>query len=176
MEKDGLLTIGKIVGIHGVKGSVKVYSYAESHSIFDSVQKILIKDRNDDIREFRVTYSKPHKRVILMNFEGVSDCNQALKLVDSVLLFPKKDLPELDNDTWYWQDLVGLLVYTTDEIYLGCVTSIIKTGSNDVFVVKDNNKTDGVELLIPILASVVLSVNLDDKKIKVVLPEGLCSK
>jgi 16S rRNA processing protein RimM len=78
-------------------------------------------------------------------------------------------LPELDEDTYYWFELIGIEVYTTEAEYLGRIASIFPTGSNDVYVVKDQKK----EILVPALESVVVGIDLEQKIMRVRLPEGL---
>ncbi len=79
-------------------------------------------------------------------------------------------LPELEEeDTYYWVDLIGLSVFAVCGEYLGRIHSIFPTGSNDVFVVKDENR----EILVPALASVVVDVDLEGRTVRVDLPEGL---
>ena len=90
-------------------------------------------------------------------------------LIGAEFFIEKEILPELEEGTYYWIDLIGLSVYTTDDVCIGRIESILQTGSNDVYVVKDKNK----ETLIPALASVILSVNLEEKIMRVDLPEGL---
>jgi len=90
-------------------------------------------------------------------------------LIGAELFIPQTELPELDEDTYYWFELIGIEVYTTRGDYLGRITSIFPTGSNDVYVVKDNKQ----EMLIPALESVVLDIDLDLKRMQVDLPEGL---
>ena len=90
-------------------------------------------------------------------------------MIGAELFIPQTELPELDEDTYYWFELIGIEVYTTQGDYLGRITSIFPTGSNDVYVVKDNKQ----EMLIPALESVVLDIDLDLKRMRVDLPEGL---
>jgi 16S rRNA processing protein RimM len=78
-------------------------------------------------------------------------------------------LPELAEGEFYWCDLLGLKVVTDLGEFLGTLTDIIATGSNDVYVVKNDSR----EYLIPALADVVLEVDLDEGKMVVSPPEGL---
>lgn len=108
-----------------------------------------------------------------MALEGVVDCGQAETLVGSALYIGKDKLPELESDTYYWFDLIGLSVFDAENAYLGKVESIFETGSNDVLVVKDRDRGPKHEVLIPALATVIESVDLKEKKLRVKLPEGL---
>jgi 16S rRNA processing protein RimM len=102
-------------------------------------------------------------------FKGIDNRDQAKELIGAQLFIPQSDLPELDEDTYYWHDLIGIKVYATTGDFLGRIESIIETGSNDVYVVKRNDR----EVLIPALETVVLDIDLAHKRMKVDLPEGL---
>ncbi len=75
----------------------------------------------------------------------------------------------MDEDVHYWFDLIGIDVYTIEGDHLGRIESIIETGSNDVYVVKDGS----TEVLIPALGSVVLNIDTEHNRMEVDLPEGL---
>ena len=173
MKKNGFLSIGKIIGVHGLKGTIKVYSYAESLSVFRPDALILIRNTKGLEKTYAIEWVKPHKRTILLSLKEVKDRSLAKTLIDSELFIEKAKLPELEDGTYYWFDIIGLSVFTIDEKYLGCVESIIQTGSNDVYVVKDPNKDKDNEILIPALKSVVLAIDLERKIMRVDLPEGL---
>lgn len=163
------MLIGKIVGVHGVKGTSKIQSYAESLEIFKT-GAILLVSRPDGIEQrYEIDWIKSHSRGALLALKGIVSRDQAKSLIGSELYIEKTELPELEAGTYYWFDLIGLNVYTSDDRYLGCLDSIIETGANDVFVVKDKGK----EVLIPALESIVRSIDIDSKIIRVELPEGL---
>ena len=170
VQKEGILTIGKIVGAHGIKGAVKVYSYAESPSIFKPDRSILIEDKNNRRRSFCIEWARPHKRNVVLSFKEIDSRSDAEALVGSALYIHKKELPEPESGTYYWTDIIGLSVYRGDGNYLGEVTSILPTGSNDVYIVRNE---DNKETLIPALESVVLEIDLKQKRMLVDLPEGL---
>ena len=173
MEKTHFLPIGKIVGTHGVKGTIKVYSYAQAFSVFEPEGVIFLKNLEGEEKTYTIKWAKPHKQILLLCLKGIESCESAEKLIDSELFIEKKNLPELEEGTYYWIDLIGLSVYTIDEEYIGRVESIISTGSNDVYVVKDSTKGNDSEILIPALESVVIEVDLERKIMRVDLPEGL---
>ncbi len=169
MEKNNLLLIGKIVGVHGLKGTVKVSSYAESLSAFKPEGLILVRDNKSRDKTYVIEWVKPHTRTILLSLKGVDDCDMSEALVGSDLFIEKAKLLELEDESYYWFDIIGLSVYTIDEKFIGRVESIIPTGSNDVYVVKNNDD----EILIPGLESVVKEIDLKQKIMRVDLPEGL---
>ncbi|MCK5784229.1 MAG: 16S rRNA processing protein RimM [Desulfobacterales bacterium] len=175
-EKD-LLPIGKITGVHGIKGDIKVYSYAESLTSFESViaidGPILLRDSTGFESHFTAIRVKPHQQKILLSLKEITNRNMAQSLVGAEIIISPANLPELEDGTYYWFELIGLDVFTTDDIYIGRVESIIPTGSNDVYVVKNPDEKIDTETLIPALKSIVLSIDLAQNKITVDLPEGL---
>ena len=167
--KKGLILIGKIVGAHGVKGNCKIRSYAESLTVFQPGSEILIATSYGRKNVYEINWAKPHSKVDLLSLKGVTTRNQAQALIGSELFIEKAQLPELDDGSYYWYDLIGLEVFTTNNNYLGRLDSILQTGSNDVYVVKK----DEDEILIPALESVVHTIDLEKKRMRVELPEGL---
>lgn len=163
------MLIGKIVGVHGLKGTNKFKSYAESLSVFYPGQSILIRDNRNRETSVELDWIKSHTGTPLISFKGVTDRDRAEALIGAELFIPETELPELDENTYYWFELIGIEVYNTQEDYLGRITSIFPTGSNDVYVVKNKTK----EVLIPALESVVIDIDLELKRMRVDLPEGL---
>jgi 16S rRNA processing protein RimM len=74
---------------------------------------------------------------------------------------------------FYWSDIIGLSVFDMAGDYIGRVTSIIQTGSNDVYVVKCPESGNRKEVLVPALAWVVKEIDLNKKIMRIDLPEGL---
>ena len=163
------MLIGKIVGVHGIKGTNKLRSYAESLSVFLPGRSILVRDLRGREASYEIHWVKPHTGTPLVSFKGITNRDQAKTLIGAELFIPQSELPELDEDTYYWYDLIGIEVVTMTGEFLGRIESIIETGSNDVYVVKRNEK----EVLIPALESVVLEIDLEHKRMHVDLPEGL---
>ena len=170
MEDDSYLLIAKIVGTHGLKGTFRVYSYAESLSVFKPDSLILMRNTKGSEKIHVVNWAKSLKKTILLSLKGISTISQAEALIGSGLFISKADLPEPEGGTYYWFDIIGLSVFAIiNNEYIGIVESIIQTGGNDVFVVKDGDK----EILIPGIESVVLSIDFNQKIMTVDLPYGL---
>ena len=170
-EKKGFLLIGKIVGAHGVKGNCKLRTYTESLTAFQPGGNIRLITSSGRENTYEINWIKPHSKVYLLSLKGVETRHQAETLIGSELFIEKDKLPELDDGSFYWHDLIGMEVFTTDATYLGRLEQVIQTGSNDVYVVKD----DADEILIPALTSVVIDIDLEHKRMQVDLPEGLIS-
>jgi 16S rRNA processing protein RimM len=169
MNKDGVLHIGSIVGVHGVKGYLKLYSSAESTGFFEPGKRLYL-DRCGENRVIQTVRDiQPYKKGFRIAFEGITDRAGAEALVGCEIYINRSELPQPEQGSWYWCDLIGINVFTTDDAYLGKVEHIFSTGANDVFVVKDKTR----ETLIPAIESVIREINLGDKKMTVDLPEGL---
>ncbi len=173
MTCNGLVTIGKIVGVHGLKGNLKVYSYAESVATYSAVTQLIIKDANGNDTCYRISEVKAYKRQLLLSLEGINTREQARALTGCKLFIEQANFPELDADIYYWSDIIGLSVFTITDKCLGRIESVMRTGANDVYVVKSDGDYPIKETLIPALESVVQAVDLKQRTMIVDLPEGL---
>ena len=107
-----LVLIGKIVGAHGLKGTSKIQSYAESLEIFKSGTLLLVRSPGGSENRYEIDWIKTHSRGALLALKEVTDREQASSLIGSELYIEKAELPELAADTYYWFDLIGVNVYT----------------------------------------------------------------
>ncbi|MEJ2098967.1 MAG: ribosome maturation factor RimM [Desulfobacterales bacterium] len=167
-NKDFVL-IGKIVGAHGVRGTLKVQLHAESLEIFKPGTTLLVIDPKNRKTSCKINWIKAHLHGVLLAFREISNRDQATELLGSELYIESGQFPKLETGAYYWFELIGLNVYTIDNRYIGRLESIIETGANDVYVVKKHNK----EILIPALKSVVRLIDIGQKIMRVELPEGL---
>ena len=117
---------------------------------------------------YEIQRVSPHKKGVLLMFQGI-DRDAAETLVGSELFMNRNALPELEADTYYWQDLIGLTVVDIHHGELGRLDHIMPTGSNDVYVVKGK----GREVLVPALAWVVKSIDLEQGEMVIDLPDAL---
>lgn len=163
------MLIGQIVGVHGIKGNCKIRSYTESLSVFQSDSVVFVATSDGRQKAYAINWVKPHAKAALISFRGVDTRDQAQTLIGCELFIEKSRLPDLEKGYYYWHDLIGLDVFDVNQKYLGRLASIIQTGSNDVYVVKEND----AEILIPALESVVQNIDLKNRRMQVDLPEGL---
>lgn len=161
--------MGRIVGAHGIAGNLKFLSYAESLDIFEAGRTLVARREAGNEAAFEIQWAKPLGRTALLSLKGVVTRSQAEALIGCDLFLDKTTLPKLEAGTYYWADLIGIEVYSVDGILLGRIESILPTGSNDVYVIKQA----GRELLLPALRSVIKSVDLEARRMEVEVPEGL---
>lgn len=165
-SQDDTIPVGRITGVHGVKGEVKLAPYGDLEGV---EWKTVYIARDKSVLTAEVKRSRGHKGQIILELEGYADRDSAATLAGAELSIRKEELPPLEEDEYYYDDLVGMEVVTDDGRKLGPVKEIISTGSNDVFDVRGAFG----EVLIPVIRDVVLDVDEERKRITVHLLEGL---
>jgi 16S rRNA processing protein RimM len=173
VQKTGFLVVGKIIGSHGIKGNLKVRSYAESETVFKPGKSILVIQAGHIEKIYSIQWAKPHGRSMLISLKGVENRDAADSLVGAGVFIERTALPEPEEGSYYWVDIIGLSVVSTDDQYIGRIESIMATGGNDVYVVKNHDKPGHHEILIPAIESVVLGIDFINRIMRVDLPEGL---
>jgi 16S rRNA processing protein RimM len=166
------IQIGEVIGALGIKGGIKIYSYAESVEFFAPGRQIVI-DSAVGRDVFKIMHAQPHKKIMRVALEQVATRDQAEALTGSGVWIHKTQLPALEDDTYYWADLIGLQAYSVTGQHLGEVTEIIPTGANDVYVIQPPAGQNCEEILVPAIASVVCEIDMESGRITVDLPEGL---
>jgi 16S rRNA processing protein RimM len=169
VPNERFILIGRLVGAHGIRGGLKLLSYAESLDVFAPGRRILTRDGKGAEAVYEVGEVKPHGRAAVLFLVEVTRRSQADALSGCDLFIDKATLPVLTEGTYYWADLIGVEVVSVDGRHLGRLEAIFETGSNDVYVVKRADQ----EILVPALKSVVKNVDLTARRMEVDLPEGL---
>ncbi|MFZ0131154.1 MAG: ribosome maturation factor RimM [Desulfobacterales bacterium] len=173
MKTGGAISIAKIVGTHGLRGTCKIFCYGEWEDVFEAGRRILLKSAAGVQQGHEIDWVKPHARTLLLALKGISDRSQAETLVGCEIMIDKSSLPRPAAGTYYWHELIGLAVVTLEGRPLGRLTAVMPTGSNDVYVVSREEGGAAGEILIPALKSVVVEVDLTAGRMRVDLPEGL---
>lgn len=172
---DDYVIIGEIVNTHGLRGELKVLPLTDEPKRFDELKEIHIKEngRSKKISKYKIDGVKYFKNFVILKLQGIDNANDALLLKRSSIIIDRKDAIVPKQNSYFIFDLIGLEVYDEDEQFLGIITDVIQTGSNDCYNVK---KKDGTEYFIPALKSVVSDVNISLKKMTVKLPKGLINE
>ena len=160
------LEIGQIVNTFGIKGMVKVKPFTNNIKRFDDLKNVYIKNRKEK-KEYQIEEVKYHKNMVLLKLKGIENPEDAEKLRNSYLEIDREDAIPLEEGTYFIADLIGLDVYTDEGVLLGKVDDIYNTGSNDIYVVKNEL---GKQVLLPGIKDVIKEVKLDDKIIVHLLP------
>jgi 16S rRNA processing protein RimM len=150
------IVLGRISGVYGVRGWVKVFSYTEPRDELTRYNPILL-GRDGRWREARVEGGRGQGKGVVMKIEGCDDRDAAAALMGDEIAVWRDQLPPLPDGEYYWADLVGLEVLTLDGVRLGVVADLFHTGANDVIVVQGDR-----ERLIPYVRDeVVREVDLE---------------
>ncbi len=169
-----LLTVGKLVNTHGIKGEIKVLPITDFPEERFAKGKRLFLIPGDGTPSFWITVESArfHKNMYVLKLEGFTNINQVEKYKGSMLKVSQADLVELPDNEYYYHEIIGCSVFTdeNEDKPLGIITEIISPGANDVWVVKP---ASGPDILIPVIDDVVLDVDVSNKKVKVYLMEGL---
>lgn len=166
---DQYITVGEIVNTQGIRGEVRVIPSTDFPERFKNTKKILVLLKGQR-REYAVEKVWEHKKFIIFKFAEVPDMTTAEKLKGGLLQVTREELTPLPKDNYYIFELVGLKVIDEQDQELGEVTQVLRTGANDVYVVK---RKEGKDILIPALKSVVKEIDVPRGIMKVELPEGL---
>ena len=155
------VVIGSVVGIHGIRGWVKIHAYTrDREGIADYPLWQLGHD--DGWREFQVEDVRAQGAGLAAKLAGVDTREAAAALMGLDIAVPVSALPALPAGQYYWAQLQGLAVENVDGVAFGHVSHLFDTGANDVIVVKGER-----ERLIPYIRDVVIAVDLDARRIRV---------
>jgi len=160
-----ILEIGKIVNTHALRGDVKIQYWCDDPELFHELEYVYV-----DGEKFDIVNSRLHKNFVILHLKGIEDINVAETYKNKVLTVEREMLGELPDGTYYICDLLGLEVLKLDGKKLGTIEDIIKTGSNDVYVVENGTKKP---ILLPVIDDVVKEVNVEEGYVKVELMKGL---
>lgn len=164
MSDDEKIIVGKINGVYGVKGWVKVFSETDPREGITKYNPWFLKLRGE-WREIKVESGRRQAKTIVAKLEGYDDRDEALLLNGAVIGIEPEQMNALAEDEFYWRDLLGCRVVNQQEVELGVVSQLLETGANDVMVVtsKDNR-----EHLIPwTLDYTIIEVDLEKSLILV---------
>jgi len=167
MEDDKKIYLGKITGVHGIKGWLKIQSFSSPpENILNYPQWIINNQGKEDF--YSIEQGRKQKNTIVVKLEKINDRNTAESLINSKIQILRSDFPKLSNENYYWSDLVGLSVLSSEDKVIGKVESLIETGANDVMVI---NTSKDERILIPfVMHEVIQEVNVELKYIKIDWP------
>lgn len=156
-----LITLGRVQGIFGLNGAVKIYSWtAPKENIFnyrswklDFSETNKTEDLQKALTEFVLIEGRAHKKGLIAFLEGITNATDAQNLIGAYVRISKSDLPILAKDEYYWSELIGLKVFDLEGVLLGKVKNLIETGANDCLIVAPcRDSFDTKERVLPYLS------------------------
>ena len=163
VSSENMLLIGKVIRPHGLNGLLRILSYAQSEKTFLNAGTVLLKSDKTGTAEFKIISIKAHKNAFLMKLKEISSLEDAEKYRGAEILIKKDTLKRENDDEYYLFELIGINVYLESGRFIGILREIINTGSNDIYIVKKDDK----EFLIPALTWIVLEVDLINKRMTI---------
>ena len=154
-QLEEIVVMGKVLVPYGVSGWLKVYSFTEKLESFLIYKKLFLSKDQKNWLEIKV-----HGKTIIAKFSEIADRTQAENYKNYLIGVPKSYLPQLKEDQYYWNDLIGFEVLNLQDVSFGLVDTYIETGANDVIVVKGDK-----ERLIPYTSMTVLKIDTIKDKI-----------
>ncbi len=166
---DDLLQVGAITQPHGIHGEVKVFPTTNDVRRFKKLKEVIL-DTGKEKKLLEIEGVKFFKQYAILKFKGFDSINDIEKYKGKPLLVTRENAVRLGRDEYFIADLIGLAVYDEQDQYLGVLTNVIETGSNDVYEVKFE---DGRQVLFPAIKQCILDVDLENRKMKVHIMDGL---
>ena len=170
MSQSDYILLGEISGVSGLKGWVKVFSHTDPRlQITEYDQWFLRKDSRKEKSKgeseswlpVKLLNGRAQGKNIVVQLDGVTDRNQAEAMIGTKIAIHSDQLKNLSENEYYWKDLIGLSVETTEGVSLGKLDWIFNSGSNDVLVIKDNDEKRTERMLPFLFDEVVISIDMD---------------
>ncbi|AEX85208.1 hypothetical protein XO10_03905 [Marinitoga sp. 1135] len=163
------IAIGEISNTHGLDGRMKLFPLSNEESLFENLTDVLL--YNPKTRKFlyaKITEIKKANKLYIIRIAGVENIASAQRYKDFVIYINKNELPELNDDEFYYFELLGKNVYYEDGEYIGKIKDILETGANEVLIIENQiNKYEKDETLYPLLKENLISFNKEKDDITV---------
>jgi len=163
------IAIGTILKSVGLRGELKVSPLTHFPRRFNQLRDITIQTKGGQSQRYRIEQVRYASPFVYLKLAGLSTLEEAQTLAGGSILIPEEDRIPLPEGSYYHFEIEGLDVYLENGTRLGKIESILETGSNDIYVVKEGRK----EFLIPALASIVKEINLPQRRMTIRPMQGL---
>jgi len=162
-----LILMAEIVGVHGVKGQLKLKVFSEAPEDLQDYAPLC----DAAGKEYKFLTFSPHKNIYLATLENIKDCDQAEKLRGTKLYVPRDRLPNIkDKDTYYHVDLIGVAAKDAAGIVIGKIINVANFGGGDLLEIKP---VKGASYYVPFTKTNVPQVDIAKKEATVIVPPGL---
>lgn len=162
------LQVGVISSTHGIRGEVKVFPTTDDASRFKKLKTVIL-DTGREREEMQIQSVRFFKQFVIVKFKGLDSINDVEKYRGKGLFVARENAVRLEKDEYYIADLIGMEVFT-DEGRFGTLRDVMETGANEVYII-DSEKYG--EVLIPAIRQCILNVDVENRKMKIHLLDGL---
>jgi 16S rRNA processing protein RimM len=157
LKSRGLVAFGRVAGVHGLQGALKVRADNPDSANLNLIKRLFV-ECDGTLAERRVqSFARAGRGLLKVQLEGIDTIEKAQAMRGQDLYVAADDLPAPEANEFYYFQVLGLRVETTDGQILGQVEEVFFNGANDVWVVKEGHR----EVLIPVIDDVVRRIDLE---------------
>ncbi|NTV51946.1 MAG: 16S rRNA processing protein RimM [Candidatus Firestonebacteria bacterium] len=150
-------------------GEIKLFPLSDVPGRFEALHEVWWQGVSGANRKLRLQSVRSMSTFYLARFEGLDTPEAVAELARGYVVVPESQRGKLPAGSYFVDDIVGLAVEDEGGQPLGRVTGVYQTGANDIYEIVGS----GGELLLPALKDLVLEINLEAKRMRVRVPEGL---
>ncbi|WP_020675373.1 ribosome maturation factor RimM [Geopsychrobacter electrodiphilus] len=169
ISEDSLIETGQIIGTHGLRGDLKVRPLSGDPGPLLQAEEFVLRLPGGQLQKVTPQRQALHKGIVLLRLSGFESLTDVEGLKGCRILLDKTLFPVLENDEFYWHQIQGSLVVDRQLGDIGRLASMFTTAAHDTWVVEGS----AGEIMIPVVAEFVVSIDTEKKVIQVDLPEGL---
>lgn len=164
IKMDKRMIIGKVSGVHGIKGELKIKPLTDDVNRFFDLKKITLLNPKKE-NEFQITNCRLHKSGVLLMLKGVEDRETAQMLMGMSLSIDRSQAVALNEDEYFIEDLKGLAVYN-NSILLGKIVDVQQAGEIDIYMIESAHKT----YCLPARKAYIKKIDLQNARIEAIIP------
>jgi 16S rRNA processing protein RimM len=152
-----------------LKGELKALSLSDNLHLLKPESTVFLFTPAGIQEKRKIKSLRQHSRYLIISFYDIIDVAAAAKYRNSTVNVKKESLPPLKKGVFFYEQIIGLSVFSSDGLMIGKIEDILETDSNDVYIVKDKDK----EYLIPAIKDVIKEIDLRKKRIIIEIIDGL---
>lgn len=161
---------GEIISLHGIRGEVKVYPWADYPQFLEEFDTFYIQKNKMYYRPLHAVNVRTHKNVVIIQFEGIDNTETARNLIGKTLYLDRDEI-ELEENTYFVADLIGCRVVNyLDGTEIGQITDVQNLGAGDIYFIQTAR---GKQVLFPAVDEFLMGTDIENKTVKVKVIEGM---
>ena len=166
---EDMLQVGVITQTHGVRGEVKVFPTTDDVNRFKKLKQVIL-DTGREQKDLEIEGVKFFKQFVILKFKGIDNINDIEKYKGKSLYVTREHAVKLKKDEYFIADLIDMQVELEDGTLFGVLNDVMQTGANDVYCIQTEEHG---EVLIPAIKDCILDVDVETRKMKIHLMDGL---
>jgi len=166
-ENSDLIEVGTVIEAYGIRGALKIRPFSNDPVALLAAKEIWLTGlRLPQMRDFSVYKAKEHSGSVILELVGLTDREIALSFKSATVLIPRSKFPPLDDNEYYWADLMGAEVHNQQNDLIGIVKEIVDNSAQTVLIISEDEKK---QHLIPFVEYFIIEVDLESSPKKIVV-------